>query len=112
MTDAVLALNAGSSSIKFALFERGTAEPVAAFGGQVEGIGSQPCLKVAPAGDPPAIERRWSDLDQRDHHVFIEAILTCAEGRLGGDRIVAFSHRVAHGGPHFRDPLEISASTL
>ena len=46
MTDAILVLNAGSSSIKFSLFSQGGPELAPVAGGQVEGIYTEPrCLE-------------------------------------------------------------------
>lgn len=41
MSDVILVLNAGSSSLKFTLFEVG-AEPTVLCGGQISGIGTAP----------------------------------------------------------------------
>ena len=50
MTDAILTINAGSSSVKFALFARGQPlAPQAALRGEIEGIGAQPRLKAQDA---------------------------------------------------------------
>ena len=47
MSDALLTLNAGSSSIKFALFERGNPIPAQPeLVGQIDGIGAKPHLKA------------------------------------------------------------------
>jgi len=42
LTDAILVLNAGSSSIKFSVFTPRGAELELVAGGQVEGLGSAP----------------------------------------------------------------------
>jgi len=112
MADAVLALNAGSSSIKFALFELGGREPVEVMRGEVEGIGGQPRLRVSDGRAGPIPDRIWPEASRLDHEAFLGAILEMTEARLGGDQIVAFSHRMTHGGPHFGDPIEITPDVL
>ncbi|NBB70564.1 MAG: acetate kinase, partial [Alphaproteobacteria bacterium] len=50
MGDLVLVINAGSSSLKFSLFETDAAgEPAELAGGQIEGIGLEPRFKAASA---------------------------------------------------------------
>ena len=62
----IAVLNAGSSSIKFALYEAGTDGPLL-FRGQVEQIGLLPHLKVANAAGEIVAERNWTtgSLDHR-----------------------------------------------
>ena len=112
MADAILALNAGSSSIKFTLFELDGHEPAEVMRGEVEGIGGRPRLHVSDARDGPIPDRIWPDGSGLEHEGFLDAVLDAAETRLGDDRIVAFAHRVAHGGPHFGDPIEITPEVL
>ena len=55
MTEAILTINAGSSSIKFALFGRGEPlQPQAALRGEIDGIGAQPRLRAQDAGGAPS----------------------------------------------------------
>ncbi len=112
MPDAVLTLNAGSSSIKFALFEDFPDGLAAAFRGQVEGIGGSPRLTIRRANGAVETEQSWPGGGQLGHEAFFEEILSRAGGHLGDDRLVAFSHRVAHGGPDFADPVEVTAAVL
>jgi acetate kinase len=57
MPDTVLCLNAGSSSIKFKVFEAaGDRDPTIAIQGQLEGIGGKPHLS-ATDGDGKALAR-------------------------------------------------------
>jgi acetate kinase len=112
MADAILALNAGSSSMKFTLFEVGGREPVEVMRGEVEGIGGQPRLSVSDGRAGPIPDRTWPEGSRLGHEAFLGAILEMTEKRLGGDQIIAFSHRVTHGGPHFGDPIEITPEVL
>ena len=57
MSDAILVLNAGSSSIKFSVFlERGAALDLF-LGGQLEGLYTAPRFKARDAAGAPAAER-------------------------------------------------------
>ncbi len=114
MVDAVLTLNAGSSSIKFSLFEvDGTASraPKLASHGEVEGIGSAPHFVVRDLSGAILAEQRWPD----SHQAFpslLEAVIGWAEGHLGADRLIAVGHRVVHGGPDHYRPERATAALL
>lgn len=113
MVDAVLTLNAGSSSIKFALFEIDAPEPSLVFRGEAEGLGGAvPRLRAADASGAGILDRSWPNGADLTHEDVLSAVLDCAEGNLGEDRIVAFAHRVTHGGPNFADPVEITPDVL
>jgi hypothetical protein len=59
MTPLLLVVNAGSSSLKFALFKKDKADqPVADATGQVEGIGTQPRFTVENAAGQTLVDRR------------------------------------------------------
>lgn len=112
MTDAVLTLNAGSSSIKFSLFEVGDTDTLSlASHGQVDGIGSSPWfLALDPAGRT-LDERRWSDPDQ-DFQSLLDTVMAFCEGHLGADTLIAVGHRVVHGGADHYRPERITAELL
>ena len=101
---AVLTLNAGSSSLKFALFRAG-AEVLR---GQVSGIGTHPEAKAARDGqalDPPA-------LHGTTHEEFLPGLLDWIGGHLDGAAIVAAGHRVVHGGTEFVEPVRITDAVM
>jgi acetate kinase len=109
---AILALNAGSSSIKFALFRIGQGAPDVVFRGQAEGIEGRVRLTAADAQGAPLLDRTWPQDHGLDHAAMMIAILDFVETHLGRDRILAFSHRLAHGGPRFGEPVEITPDVL
>lgn len=64
MQDCLAVLNAGSSSIKFALYEADGRKRL--LHGQVEGIGTAPHLSLIDAGGRVAVDRRWPG-EEIDH---------------------------------------------
>jgi acetate kinase len=112
MADAVLTLNAGSSSIKFSLFELGDSDhPKLVAAGEVEGIGSAPhFIARAPAGAVLA-EQRWSDPAQ-SFGPFLETVIEWAEDHLGANTLIAVGHRVVHGGPDHGRPERVTPELL
>jgi len=110
MTGHILTLNAGSSSIKFSLFEAG-AEPVESVRGQVEGLGAAPCLQAARPGEPH-IERDLNEAEVRDHAAALAVVLAFLREAFGPVTVEAVGHRVVHGGPDFADPLVLDEQTF
>ena len=109
MTDAVLALNAGSSSIKFGLFEIGRQGPIAR--GAIEGIGTAPHF-IARNGQGAVIgERRWPDASV-DHEALLGGLLEWVDAHLGSDTLIAVGHRVVHGGRDFTGPALLDGEVL
>jgi acetate kinase len=110
VTDAVLALNAGSSSVKFALFEiRSGGQLTAASRGQIEGIGSAPHFVARDPAGAVQQERRFSG---GSHEELLGALLRFVDTHLGGDALRGVGHRVVHGGTRFSHPARIDAETL
>ncbi|HEY0145853.1 MAG TPA: acetate kinase, partial [Methylovirgula sp.] len=75
MADAVLTFNAGSSSIKFSLFELSSPDRLSlAFKGEVEGIDSAPHFFVHDATGNVLTERRWTG-SQPDFQALLETVI-------------------------------------
>ncbi len=110
MTQHILTLNAGSSSIKFSLFERGAAltELVR---GQVEGLGSAPHLQ-AEAGGKKLADRLLGADEARDHAEALGVVLEFIEQQLGKVSVAAVGHRIVHGGIDFSEPVVLDDDTI
>jgi acetate kinase len=108
--NCVAVLNAGSSSIKFALFEAGRDGPLL-YHGQVESIGVDPHLKAQDAAGAIVVERHWNAADL-DHRSATVEILKLGRELLAGRRVLGVGHRVVHGGTEFAAPARIKAGVL
>jgi acetate kinase len=108
--DRIAVINAGSSSIKFALFEEDDGQRLL-FRGQVENIGVEPRLSVEGADGDKLAEHQWS-ANELDHKSATKVILETAIGLLGGKRVGAVGHRVVHGGSEFAAPTMITADVI
>lgn len=109
MTQRLLVLNAGSSSLKFALYDR-CSPPVLHAAGSLSRIGAAPWLKLE-VGDAPAVARSVAshaiDLRAAAALVFDEL------DRLGLlARVSAVGHRIVHGGGSFAAPKRLDAAAL
>ena len=110
MTGCVAVLNAGSSSIKFALYEAGR-NGALLFHGQVENIGLAAHLAATDASGATVAERRWAK-GELDHHGATAEILNLGRELLAGRPVLAFGHRVVHGGTEFAAPVRVDASVM
>ncbi len=110
MSDYLLTLNAGSSSIKFALFrhDRDIHELAR---GQIEGLGATPRLKAASANET-LIDREFAATEVADHASAMSAVLAFLEQRFEGIDIRAVGHRVVHGGTLYAEPVALDDKTV
>ncbi|MBN9118684.1 MAG: acetate/propionate family kinase [Planctomycetes bacterium] len=111
MSDAILVLNAGSSSLKFSIFEVGRGADGLLARGQIEGIGTAPrfVLRGARGG---AAEEQPLPAGARDHEGALRFVLDQCPRWLEGHRIVAAGHRVVHGGVKYAAPVAVTPAVL
>ncbi|MBY0411392.1 MAG: acetate/propionate family kinase [Burkholderiaceae bacterium] len=131
MSDLILVLNCGSSSIKFALFETSAPTPPAPatdttttlpapappqlarkplWNGKVDGItGPTPTFgETGVTPGPVALQA------EQPYHAALEHIHRRVSARMaeGGHRMAAVAHRVVHGGKKYADPVRVDAHVL
>ena len=105
MTDLILTVNAGSSSIKFALFRAGS-RPEEQLRGQVEGLGATPRLTADSAGETLA-DRDLAPEEAEDHRAALGTILDLLDDRADAGQVAAVGHRIVHGGTDYAAPVRI-----
>ena len=103
-------INAGSSSIKFALVDDNGEFPII-FRGQVEKLGVAPKLTVKDAENHQLLEESWT-ADELDHSSATTTILEISVRLLGGRPVKAVGHRVVHGGRKFASPIVVNPAIL
>ncbi len=112
MSGTILCLNAGSSSLKFALFRADDAAGLTALAhGKIEGIGIAPHLVTRDARGRVIAERRWARGDGETHESLLQGLLEQIEHDAGRD-LVGVGHRVVHGGSDFFAPVRIAGDVL
>jgi acetate kinase len=110
---AVVSLNSGSSSIKFALFTLDAARaPQLSAGGKIEGIGIAPHLVARTVEGAVVLEQDWPDGAAMTHAELLAFLMDWSVGHLEGWEIIAIGHRVVHGGTRFAAPRLIDADLL
>jgi acetate kinase len=111
MREPILVINAGSSSIKFSVFET-TEDRFLAAGphGQVEGIGTSARFEVTDAQGRQLAERSVAG---NDHLAAITAIQDWFSSHPGGEAgFAGVGHRVVHGGSEFSQPVLIDERVI
>jgi len=103
----ILTINAGSSSIKFALFDGG-AELQRLFRGSIARIGAEAELEFEPAG--AAATRR--PLAAADRTAAVTELIRFLEGRPEARQWSAVAHRIVHGGPKYYAPQRLDAALI
>jgi acetate kinase len=116
MTDAILALNAGSSSIKFSLFvttnDSGALSLL--YQGEVDGIGGEPHFLVQDTtGQRLVNEQLKAKATTVPGHKEALAVLLDWVGRQETElTLIAVGHRVVHGGTLFSAPVLVDSQVI
>lgn len=111
MSDTILVVNAGSSSIKFQLFSLDARDKLGRLlKGQIEGIGVHPRL-IAKGGNGLPIEEAWPAQEVASVPQALDKLVAFLRARLGKLPTV-IGHRVVHGGPDYSEPVVIDDAVL
>ena len=109
MTDAILVLNAGSSSIKFSLFLAQTDQLQLRMRGQIEGLYTAPRFTAKDTAGASIRENSWSEATRLGHDGAIDYLIGFLVEYREELRLIAVGHRVVHGGIKFSEPTLINA---
>ena len=110
MDDYALVLNAGSSSLKFCVFQRPAGESwQLAARGQIEGIGTSPRLSAKDAEGESLVKQ---DVAARDGKEALDSLAGWLRSNYGGSRVLGVGHRVVHGGSQFKGPTVLNAGVM
>ena len=107
MTDAILVLNAGSSSLKFAVYPAGAGNAI--LKGKVAGIGTAPVFSATDAqGNALRLAGPRLPKDASDRDDLIPLLLEWLSAQRPDITFTAAGHRVVHGGLHNAGPALVS----
>jgi acetate kinase len=112
VADAILVLNAGSSSIKFSLFLENGGELAARLSGQIEGLYTAPRFVAQDAGGASLGEKKWGGGVRLGHDGAITYLIEFLQAQRGDDRLAAVGHRVVHGGMEYSEPVRVDAGVV
>jgi acetate kinase len=102
-------LNAGSSSLKFAVYVVTDGVLRRSQSGEVERVGGQGRLLVTAADGKPLHDVM---VTTADHAAALGALAALSDGPLAERGLMGFGHRVVHGGPDLAAPVLVDAVTL
>jgi acetate kinase len=113
MTDAIIVINAGSTSLKFAAYAASAANlPPLLCHGEVDGLHDDPRFEAKnPAGQSLATHD-WGKGHALDHKTALHFVITWLEANVAGMKVVAAGHRVVLGGTRFEAPVRIEGDVL
>jgi acetate kinase len=115
MSRAILVLNAGSSSLKFAIFDAGSARDGsmnARVRGAIEDLDEAPRMAARDATGTTIVERRWPAGTPDVFELVIEALLAFAEAHLDRGDLAAVGHRIVHGGADHIAPVRVTEALM
>jgi len=110
VSDIILVLNAGSSSIKFSVFpghERPNRQSIIC-DGECEGIGHRVHFTAKDRTEAPLVDEYLAE--GTTHEEALAALLRWLEDHFLDNQLVAAGHRVVHGGSRYIAPVLIDAS--
>ena len=108
----VVTLNAGSSSIKFALFELDGHAPRALATGLAEMTGEGRRLRTHDAAGAVTHEESWQDDAGDFHTAALRRVLAWRRAAFPAANVVAAGHRVVHGGVRYDRPVLVDDAVL
>jgi len=109
MTDTILVLNAGSSSIKFSLFACNDGDLQQLYRGNITGVGTRAEFTVK---DTQGTILTQQDLGNTHHEPAFTVLLEWISQHENGLNLMAVGHRVVHGGVMFTEPTVIDEHVI
>jgi acetate kinase len=111
MDDYALVLNAGSSSLKFCVFQRPMGEMWRLGArGQIEGIGTQARLSVKDAESKSLADEKLDAI--KDGRDAVDVLANWLRSKYGGSKVLGVGHRVVHGGARFNAPTILNQEVI
>ncbi len=113
MNDYALVLNAGSSSVKFCVYQRPASEAWRLEArGQIEGIGTSPRFSARNDAGVRLADEALDKTAVHDGRTALDSLAGWLRSTYGGARVLGVGHRVVHGGPRFAGPTIITPEVL
>lgn len=112
MPDHAIVLNAGSSSLKFCVFERSETDRWhLSTRGQIEGMPASPRFLAKDAGGAVLADERLSG-SVRDGWTALDSLAVWLRGHYGEARVLGVGHRVVHGGATYTGPTLVTPEVV
>ena len=113
MTNAIIVVNAGSTSLKFGVYTVDlTGSLPLLCHGQIDGMHDNPhFVAKSPAGKSLGVHE-WGNRHAIDHKIALQFVLNWLETNIAGMKVVAAGHRIVLGGARFEAPVRIDDDVL
>jgi acetate kinase len=112
MSETILVVNAGSSSIKFQLFSVGAGDELQRrLKGQIEGIGVHAHLFAKGTDGKTLVDKSWPPAEVGDVPAALAKVVEFLRAEIG-TMPIAVGHRVVHGGPDYSAPILIDEAVV
>ncbi len=109
---AIVVLNAGSSSVKFSVFFRHQGTLELGLRGQIESLFGEPRFVAKNAEGIEVGERNWPAGTKLGHDGALAHLFAFLRERAGGAKLVGVGHRVVHGGMQYTQPVRVDEALL
>jgi len=113
MEDCLLVLNAGSSSLKFCVYQRRDATAWELdTRGQIDGLGTSPRFTAKQGDSGGVIISEALSAAVHDAASALQHLAGWLRSRYSGGRVLGVGHRVVHGGPRYTRPALVTPALL
>jgi len=114
MSDAIIVVNAGSTSLKFGAYAVDDAAgslPLLCRG-RIDSMQGDPHFVVQNAAGKPLDTHEWGEGHAIDHGTALRFVIAWLEANLGDRKVIAAGHRIVLGGARFEAPVRIASDVL
>ena len=111
MTGSVLTINAGSSSLKFALFDN-NATLTETVRGEIENLDTEPHFCARDDAGKVLADKRWHADAKQSFAGSLNLLLNFSEAHLDRGGLAAVGHRIVHGGAEHIAPEAVTTALL
>jgi acetate kinase len=112
MPDVIAVVNAGSSSIKFAIFVVRDDHEEVLVRSQAEGIYTAPRFIAKDGKGKVLSEKSWPEGTKLGHDGAIDHLFAYVRSEFTGYNLLGVGHRVVHGGLDYTQPVRLTPEVL
>jgi acetate kinase len=113
MPNAIIVVNAGSTSLKFGVYGVDAAGTLPLLcRGQVDSMQGDPHFIAKNAAGKPLDAHEWGDGHTIDHKTALKFVIAWLERNIADLKVTAAGHRVVLGGTRFEVPVRIEGDVL
>ena len=106
MTDAIVVVNSGSTSLKFAAYAMNAAGSLPLLcRGQIDAMHDDPHFVARDADGKPVDAHEWGEGHAIDHKTALHFVVTWLEANIAKLKVAAAGHRIVLGGTRFEAPV-------